>query len=132
MELKKHESIGSYLKKGEDIKENDILEITTSGREVEGQYGTQYVSGVKKDKTEGNVSFNQSTLNNLIDGYGSETENWIGKKVKVFTIKQNVQGKIRNVYYFLHPDSELDEQTGLFMISKQHEKQKTNKDDLPF
>lgn len=110
-------SVGNFLKKGEDFKENDLLEVGNEGKEVPGEFGTQNVFLVKTaEGKEGNVGFNQTTLNNLIDGYGDDSLSWIGKKVKVWGIMSNVQGKMKKVYYFLHPETELDENSGEFML----------------
>ena len=79
-----------------------------------------------KDGKEGNMSFNQTTMNNLIDGYGEDSVNWIGKEAKVWAIMSNVQGKMKKVYYFLHPDTELDEESGEFVLAN-----KVEKEDLP-
>lgn len=107
---KKRESVGSFLKKGEDIKEGDIVEIANEGEQVEGEYGTQNIFSLKlQNGNEGNVSFNQTTINGLIDAYGEDAEKWIGKKVKVLKVKQNVSGKFIDVYYFAHPDAEFTE-----------------------
>lgn len=117
MEFTKKESVGSFLKKGEDIKNGDILIILDEGKQVEGEFGKQNVFSVKTfSGKEGNVTFNQTSINCLIDGYGKESKEWINKEVKVECIKQNVQGKLTNVYYFLHPKAELNEKTGLFEI----------------
>lgn len=118
MEFTKRESIGSFLKKGEDIKNGDILTILDEGKKVDGEFGSQNVFTVKTSSgKEGNVTFNQTSINNLIDGYGKESKEWIGKEIKIEVIKQNVQGKLTNVYYFLHPKAELNEKTGLFEIT---------------
>jgi len=107
---KKRESVGSFLKKGEDIKEGDIVEIANEGEQVEGEYGTQNIFSLKlQNGNEGNVSFNQTSINGLIDAYGEDAEKWIGKKVKVLKVKQNVSGKFIDVYYFAHPDAEFTE-----------------------
>ena len=120
-------SVGAFLKKGIDFKENDLIEIANEGKPVEGQFGTQDVFMVKlADGREGNISFNQTTMNNLIDGYSENSINWIGKKAKVWTILSNVQGKMIKVYYFLHPDTILDETTGQFVIPG-----KSKTDDIP-
>ena len=114
---KKRESIGNFLEKGVDFKENDMVEIASEGKPVEGKFGTQDIFFIKtKDGKEGNVSFNQTTINSLIDGYGEDSLNWIGKEAKVWAILSNVQGKMKKVYYFLHPDAQLDEGTGQFFI----------------
>ena len=126
-------SVGSFLKKGEDVKQGDIIEIANEGKKVPGEYGEQDVFLIKlSDGREGNISFNQTTINNLIDGYGKDSINWIGKKVKIEVIRQNVQGKIRAVYYFLHPDTILDEASGEFMIGKKEEKEDLPEEELEF
>ena len=117
MKYTKKVSVGNFLKKGEDFKENDLLEIANEGKEVPGEFGTQNVFLVKAGEKEGNVGFNQTTINNLIDAYGEDSINWIGKKVKVWGIISNVQGKMKKVYYFLHPDTVLDEVTGEFTVT---------------
>ena len=117
MRYQKKISVGAFLKKGSDFKDGDIAEIANEGKQIEGQFGTQEVFLIKVNGQEGNVNFNQTTLNNLIDSYGEDSINWIGKKVKVWAILSNVQGKMVKVYYFLNPESELDEKTGQFIIS---------------
>lgn len=114
----KRVSVGSFLKKGEDIKDKDIVEIANEGKEVEGQFGIQNLFLIKtSDGKEGNVSFNQTTLNCLIDAYGEDSKNWIGKKALTWAILSNVQGKMVKVYYFTHPSAELDED-GQFTLPK--------------
>lgn len=103
-------SVGAFLKKGADFKDGDMVEIANEGVQMEGQFGTQDIFLIKLESgSEGNVGFNQTTLNGLIDAYGKEATNWIGKIVKVVKVKQNVAGKFMDVYYFAHPDAELTE-----------------------
>ena len=110
-------SIGNFLKKGEDYKADDIVEIASEGKPVEGDYGTRQVFLIKlSDGREGNVNFNQTTINNFVDSYGNDSVKWIGKKAKVWAVLSNVQGKMIKVYYFLHPDTVLDEASGEFVI----------------
>lgn len=106
---KKRVSVGSFLKKGTDFKDGDLLEIANEGKEVQGEYGPQHLFLVRVNNQEGNVAFNQTTLNGLVDAYGEDSINWIGKKVKAQKIKQNVAGKFIDVWYFSHPDAELTE-----------------------
>jgi hypothetical protein len=117
MLLKKVISVGAFLKKGEDIKDGDILTIANEGKKLSGEFGEQIVILVKKDDKEGNVGLNTTSVNNLIDAYGEDTVNWVGKEVKVMAIRQNVQGKIMPVYYYLHPETIIDEDTGLFVLN---------------
>src|SRR3990167_7215277 len=110
-------SVGQFLKKGEDYKNDDMITIASEGKAVEGDYGVRQVFMIKlADGREGNVNFNQTTINNLVDGYGNDSLKWIGQKAKVRAILSNVQGKMIKVYYFLHPDTVLDEASGEFML----------------
>uniref|UniRef100_A0A6H1ZJF5 Uncharacterized protein n=1 Tax=viral metagenome TaxID=1070528 RepID=A0A6H1ZJF5_9ZZZZ len=114
---KKRVAVGNFLKKGEDIKDGDIVEIANEGKQIEGKFGTQDVFLLKlKNGEEGNIPFNTTSINNLIEGFGEESSGWVGKEVKVMMIKQNVQGKIASVYYFLHPETVLDDNSGEFII----------------
>ena len=115
MKYIKKTSVGAYLKKGEDIKDGDIVEIANEGKQVEGQFGRQDVFLIKTKNKEGNISFNQTSVNNMIDAYGEDSINWIGEKVKVWAIMSNVQGKMTKVYYFSHPEAEISDD-GEFLI----------------
>jgi hypothetical protein len=100
-------SIGNFLKKGEDFKEGDILEIKDEGKPIVGKFRDQTMFLLSINGLEGNVSFNQTSINACIDAYGEDSKNWIGKKVKATKIKSNVAGKFVDVWYFAHPDAEL-------------------------
>lgn len=117
MKYQKKISVGAWLKPVDDFNEDDFVEIANEGKQVPSDFGTQNAFLIKtEDGKEGNVGFNQTTINNLVDGYGEDSINWIGKKVKVWRILQNVQGKMKKVNYFLHPDTVLDEATQSFII----------------
>jgi len=110
-------SIGNFLKKGVDFKDGDLLEVGNEGKEIQGEFGVQNMFLVKVNGKEGNVGFNQTSLNGMIDAFGPDAMNWIGKQVKAWKIKQNVAGKFVDVWYFAHPDAELTEQ-GFIIIQK--------------
>lgn len=117
MIYKKIIQVGAFFKKGIDFTDGSIMEIANEGRPIEGKFGTQNVFMVKLlDGKEGNVSFNTTSLNNLIDSFGENSVNWIGKKVKAWAILSNVQGKMIKVYYFLNPATILDESSGEFIL----------------
>ena len=130
--------MGSFLRKGEDIKDKDLVEIANEGKEVEGNFGTQNLFLVKTKEKEGNVAFNQTTINNLIDAYGEDSKNWIGKKALVWAILSNVQGKMTKVYYFTHPEAVLNDD-GQFVLAdptmpgiKPGDKKEVTIDEIPF
>lgn len=119
MKYQKRVSVGAFLKKGTDIKDGDTVEIANEGKEVQGEFGTQNIFLVKlADGQEGNISFNQTSINGMIDAFGDDSISWIGKKVKAHKIKQNVAGKFIDVWYFSHPDAELTESGFVMSVQK--------------
>lgn len=131
MLYQKKVSVGSFLKKGIDFKDGDLVEIGNEGKQIEGQFGPQDIFLVKLENgEEGNVSFNQTSINGIIDAFGKDSLNWIGKKVKASKIKQNVAGKFIDVWYFAHPDAELTENG--FVLSKDSEEASIDVKDIPF
>jgi len=123
-------SVGAFFKKGTDIKENDMIEIANEGKEVPGEFGPQDIFLVKlADGREGNVSINQTSINGFIDAFSDDSMQWIGKKVKVWKVKQNVSGKFIDVYYFSHPDAELT-QDG-FVLPGGNTGSPVNTDEIP-
>jgi hypothetical protein len=113
---KKRISLGAFAKKGEDIKDGDIITIANEGKQIEGQFGTQDIFLIKLvDGQEKNFSFNSTSMNNMIDVFGEDSKNWIGKQVKVWAILSNVQGKMIKVYYLSHPEAEITDD-GEFVI----------------
>jgi len=119
--FQKRVSCGAFLVKGEDIKNNDIVVVASEGKQMDGQFGTQDIFMIKcASGKEGNVSFNQTSINCMIDAYGTDSKNWIGKQAKVWTILSNVQGKMVKVYYFTHPNAEVDDD-GRFCLNLKDE-----------
>ena len=94
---------GKFAQVGEDINQGDILEILDEGRKVPSQWGERDVFKVLTLNGDRILTFNSTSMNYLIEVFGDETKNWIGKKVKVWLIKSNVGGKIRDVVYLTHP-----------------------------
>lgn len=104
MQVKKHNTIqGDWVKVKEDINNGDVIKITDEGRIVSGDYGDRNVFKVETKNGVKDLSFNQTTMNYIIDVYGEETKAWIEKKVKVWIIKSNVGGKMRDVVYLTEP-----------------------------
>jgi len=101
-------SSGPFLKKGIDIKDKDLLEVANEGKQVQGNYGMQNIFLVKTaDGKEGNVEFKQSSINNMIDAFGPDAINWVGKKVKAWIFNDIKDGKPIIKLIITHPDAEL-------------------------
>ena len=115
MQYKKKVTVGEFAKKGVDVKNGDLVTIANEGKQIEGQYGIQNVFLIKiKKGDEKNISVNQTSMNALIDAFGEDSVNWVGKQVKVWIIKQNVSGKFVDVLYVAHPEADLGD-TGFVM-----------------
>lgn len=110
MKAKKKTSVGGeWAKKGVDYSNGDVVKIVNGGSIVSGDYGDRHVFSIRTKNGEKNQTFNQTSMNACIDAFGEETEEWIGKDVKVTIVKQNVSGKFIDVVYLAHPDWELGE-----------------------
>ena len=109
MKVIKRTTIGQFAKPKEDFADGDILKVISAGIEQEGEFGTQRVFKIEvPGGEEKNLSFNQTSINHLIDEYGDNTEEWVGKKVKAWIIKQNVAGKFRDVVYLTGENQPLE------------------------
>ncbi len=110
MKVQKKVSVGAFAKKGEDYQDGDIITIADEGRQVEGTFGVQSVFLVKLPSgEEKNMTFNQTSVNNLVDAYGDESSEWVGRKAKIWLILQSVSGKMLKVVYLTHPDARMVE-----------------------
>ena len=97
---------GKFAQAGEDINQGDILEILDEGRKVPSQWGERgerHIFKLLTLKGDRILTFNSTSMNYLIEVFGDETKDWIGKKVKAWVVKSNVGGKMRNVIYLTHP-----------------------------
>ena len=127
MKYQKRETVGGkFAKKGLDIKDGDVITIQSGGKQVEGQFGTQNIFEILTPNGEFVMSVNQTSINSMVDEWGEESENWIGKKVKIHAIKQAVAGKFISVYYVAPQGYEMGE-NGFERVGNQ----KSPKEDLP-
>lgn len=102
---------GSWAKVGEAFKDGDRIKILDAGRIVEGDYGPRHVFKILNMKREEyNLSVNRTSLNNLAEGFGEESENWTGKVVNVFVVRQMVGDGLKNVVYLAPEGWTMDEE----------------------
>ena len=135
MKYEKKISVGAFAKKGIDYKDGDILTVANEGKKIQGQFGEQDVFLVKLvNGEEKNLTFNQTTLNNMIDAFGVESVQWVGKQAKVWLILQNVQGKMVKVTYLSHPSAEITDDGAFVIAGKQTEPkgETVSADEIPF
>lgn len=98
-----------------DIKDGDVVTILDAGSIVMGEYGEQRVFKLNTRNGEKNFALNQTSVNNLVDAFGEESEEYIGKEVKVWLIKAMVSGKLQLVKYLSALSAVMDEE-GRFIL----------------
>jgi hypothetical protein len=95
-----------------DLKDGDIIKILDGGTEVINKFNGKPQTAFKIQTRNGvkALSFNGKSKNNLIDVFGGDTENWIGKEVKVWAVKAMVANKMQTVVYLAEPSWTMDEE----------------------
>jgi hypothetical protein len=136
MKIQKRVSVqGEWAKAKEDFNTGDLIEILNEGLTMEGDYGPRQVFKINTKNGEKNLSFNQTSINNLIDAYGDDTKKWVGKKANVEIIKSNVSGKLVNVVYLFGEDWKMLDDGSVVMKSEKvvtEEGDTLNPEDIPF
>lgn len=93
-----------------DIKNGDIVTIMNSGVTVDNKFGDESTEFVIKTRNgEKNYGINQTSINVLVDEFGKDTANWVGKDVKVLTKKGTFAGKKGIASYLVTNDYILDD-----------------------
>lgn len=124
-----------FAKKREEINNGDIVTITDVAEEGADRYNPgkmQTAIRVKIDRVgERLLSLNQTSINILIDEFGSEDDTrWMGKKAKVLLKPTVIGGKKTLVLYLVGLGYELDE-WGNPVDPSQDGVQKDPGDDIP-
>jgi hypothetical protein len=129
---------GEFAKPNQDFKDGDILTILDSGQIITGNYGDQHVFGIKTPSGDKILGFNQTSINNLIDEFGEDTDKWVGQEIKVFLITQSVSGQMKKVCYLTPVSWDMveDDKGNLKFAKKDNVSQGDNTEikpeDLPF
>jgi hypothetical protein len=92
-----------------DLKNGDVITILDGGVTEMGTFGEQDNFKIKTRNGEKKLAINQKTKNVLIDEFGDETENWIGKGVTVILKKDVIAGKKAIIPYLVTAGWSLDE-----------------------
>ena len=110
MQVQKKESVqGDFVKVGEDLFDGDIIYFANEGKEVQGDFGMFKSFKVKVKNGEiKDMAINQTSINNLVDVYGTETQQWLNKPALVWIIKQMVSGTLKDVVYLTLPGLDMN------------------------
>ncbi len=133
MLMQKKTSIkGEWAKANQDIGDGDIVEILDAGTlDTTGEYGPRHVFSIKTKNGEKNLGLNQTSINNLVDGYGPETTNWVSKSALCWVMKVMIGGSLKNVIYLSHPEAKMDDE-GRFTMGNEPTKEKVDEHGIPF
>ena len=92
-----------------DIQHEDTVKILDGGQIETGQFGDQHYFKIETRNGEKKAPFNQSSVNVLVAELGDESEQWIGKEVKVLMTKTVIGGKKVMPAYFVTSEWYLDD-----------------------
>jgi len=88
------------------VKDGDTLEFLNEGEWVDSKWtyddGTpkqQFIMSIKHKGIEYDFTVNVTSRNQLMEAFGRETGEWIGKKAIIELVKQNIGGELKNVIY---------------------------------
>jgi len=96
-----------FAKAGKDIVTGDKITFLDEGTPDTGQYGTRLVFNLKMPNgEEKKLTPNKTSLRELGEAWGDDTDTWVGKVAEVHITKQSVQGKLTDVIY-LTPTGEI-------------------------
>ena len=107
------------------------MTIKDAGRIVDGQFGSQKKFLVSTRNGDKRATFNQSTENILVDVFGEDSEDWIGKEVTALTRKAEIAGKKVIILYLVTEGWSLDDYGALVNESQENPEENINYDDIP-
>ena len=93
--------------KAEDVQNGTVLEFVNEGEWVESKKWTyedgsprqQFIIRVKLGDAEKDLSMNSTSRTAIMDEYGRDTADWVGKRAVVELVRQNVGGALKSVIY---------------------------------
>lgn len=130
---------GDWLPKDELIKQAPIAtKIVEEVRPIEGDNGQQDIGKVEVNGDVYKVSFNRTSINALVEAYGTDSANWVNKPLTLH-MERGIFGGKRGIALYAVPEGfELVEGTdGYLNIEPQEgvqtapQPQQTPKDDIP-
>ncbi len=111
-----------------DLQNGDKVKILNAGEVVSGQFGEQQVFKIETRNGEKNYPINQKSINILIEAFGDDSKDWVGKEVNVLTLKGTFAGKRGIASYLVTEGWVLDDWGELVKPQEVEE----GVDDVPF
>lgn len=140
--VKKEGGQGQWLK-AKELQDGVKVKLVSETKPVEsifeGKTRTQDVAKIRiqDDENVYNVGLNRTTVNGLIDAFGSDSKNWTNQVLTVKTEKTQIAGRRVTVLYLLADGYELAEnEDGYLTVAKSGQKEvaqvEESIEDVPF
>lgn len=104
---------GEFAKPNRDFHDGDIIQLLSEGEKrlapKSNDNDKDRWQWIFKARVGGDVKIiklNGTSLNNMIEAFGTESKDWIEKDIKVWVKEQLVGNKTYDVAYFAHPEAE--------------------------
>ena len=124
MKYSKQNFVGGAWVKGAEVvsgtKAKIVSETVPTESQFKNQDGTTKMQDVAKVRFQGdqepkNMNLNRATINGLVDAFGEDSKEWIGKLLTTVTEKMIVGGKRVTAVYLLADGYELKEDANGYM-----------------
>src|SRR3990167_1040019 len=140
---------GAWIKKGEVVsgtKAKLVSETEPQPSNFKNDKGEIQMQDVAKIRLEGaseavNISLNRATISGLVDAFGEDSKNWIGKPLTVITERSTYGGKRGYSIYLLAEGYKIEEDENGYLVivnpnkesvSVAEEGETINTDSIPF
>ena len=123
MKYTKSQGVGGAWVKGSEVVSGTKCKLTTETIPSESSFeGKPIKNNVAKIRSQGetgeakNVNVNRPSINALIDAFGEDSKDWIGKLLTAQTEKMIVGGKRVTALYLIPEGYELKEDDGGYIV----------------
>lgn len=110
---------GAWIDK-KNIKTGDVIKLTTEAQEVDSQQGGKQVVAkalVKGGESEAkNVAINKPSQRALVEAYGYETADWVGRHLTAHVERTMMAGRRGIALYLLPEGFEVTEDEGGYVV----------------
>lgn len=135
MLFQKKTSVQGGWVKAADVVSGTKCKLITEATKQEGEYGEQTVAKIRFQGADEalNVRLNNTTIGGLVDAFGPDSNDWIGKVLTAHTEKSMVSGRRVTVLYLLAEGYELREDSnGYLQVMEKLSATPPTDTDLPF
>ncbi len=101
----------AFLKAGVNIKDGELITFADEGKtEQDKKSGKARTIFTVTTPSEDDKLYgpNNTSLRAMIELYGDDTKDWVGKKARVNILSQMIDGEMTKVIYLTAPDRDLE------------------------